>query len=349
MRSETTLSDVRVAVIGCGAWGKNLVRNFAELGALDAVVDSHRETVDALVARHGGRALSFEDVLACPAIQGVAVVTQPSRHHALARQALEAGKHVFVEKPIALSMTEARDLAALAARSGRCLMVGHILQYHPAFLALKALVREGRLGRLQRIQANRLNLGAVRREEDVLWCLAPHDVSMVLSLVGELPSRVAATGGYHLRDAIADTATVQLWFPGGGQAQIAVSWLHPYKEHRLAVIGTEAMAVFDDGEPWARKLVVYPHRVAWNGDEAVLSKGEGTPVPLDPAEPLKAECAHFLDCIRSGVRPATDAEEALRVMEVLTRASDAMRAEREQGESAVRPAVSGRARIAAAG
>ena len=140
-------------------------------------------------------------------------------------------------------MTEARDLAALAARSGRCLMVGHILQYHPAFLALKALVREGRLGRLQRIQANRLNLGAVRREEDVLWCLAPHDVSMVLSLVGELPSRVAATGGYHLRDAIADTATAQLWFPGGGQAQIAVSWLHPYKEHRLAVIGTEAMAL----------------------------------------------------------------------------------------------------------
>jgi len=201
---------VRVAVIGCGAWGKNLVRNFAELGALEAIVDPHRETVEALVARHGGRALSFEEALASPTIRGVAIVTQPSRHHALARQALEAGKHVFVEKPIALDMAEARDLAALAARTGRTLMVGHILQYHPAFLTLKALVREGRLGRLRRIQANRLNLGAVRREEDVLWCLAPHDVSMILSLIGAAPSRVAATGGYHLRDDVADTATVQL-------------------------------------------------------------------------------------------------------------------------------------------
>jgi UDP-2-acetamido-3-amino-2,3-dideoxy-glucuronate N-acetyltransferase len=298
------------------------------------------------VARHGGQALSFEEALACPAVQGVVIATQPSRHHALARQALEAGKHVLVEKPIALDMGEARDLAALAARTGRTLMVGHILQYHPAFRALKALVGEGRLGWVQRIQANRLNLGAVRREEDVLWCLAPHDVSMILSLTGTMPSRVAATGGYHLRDDVADTATMQLWFPGGEQAQIAASWLHPYKEHRLAVIGSEGMAVFDDGEPWERKLTLYPHRVAWNGDEPVLNKGEGVPVPLDPAEPLKAECAHFLDCVRSGARPATDAEESLRVMDVLTRASDAMRAERERS-AALTP--SGRARIAAAG
>jgi len=349
VRSETTSLDVRVAVIGCGAWGKNLVRNFAELDALGGIVDPHQETVEALVARHGGRALSFEEVLASPAIQGVAIVTQPSRHHALARRALEAGKHVFVEKPIALDIAEARDLAALAERPGRCLMVGHILQYHPAFLALKALVRSGRLGRLQRIQANRLNLGAVRREEDVLWCLAPHDVSMILSLISNMPSRVAATGGYHLREDIADAATLQLWFPGGEQAQISVSWLHPYKEHRLAVIGSEGMAVFDDGEPWERKLMLYPHRVAWNGDEAALSRGEGTQVPLDPAEPLRAECAHFLDCIRSGTRPATDAGEALRVMDVLTRASEAMRTEREQNQNAGRPAVSGRARIVAAG
>lgn len=349
MRSHQTASDVRVAVIGCGAWGKNIVRNFAELGALEAIVDPHRETVDALVARHGGRGLSFEEALADPAVQGVAIVTQPSRHHALARQALKAGKHVFVEKPLALSMAEARDLATLGAHCGRTLMVGHILQYHPAFLALKNVVREGRIGSLRRIQANRLNLGAVRREEDVLWCLAPHDVSMILSLTGEMPSRIEAIGGYHLREDVADTATLQLWFAGGEQAQVTVSWLHPYKEHRLAVIGSEGMAVFDDGEPWDRKLTLYPHRVAWNAGDAVLSKGEGTPVPLSAAEPLKAECAHFLDCIRSGARPATDGREALRVMEVLTRASDAMRAERERSRSVVHPVASGRARIAVAG
>ena len=346
MRAEITPPNGRVAVVGCGAWGKNLVRNFAELGALEAVVDPHQETVAALSARHGARALSFEAALESPAVQGVAIVTQPSRHHALARRALEAGKHVFVEKPLALDRDEARDLAALAARTGRALMVGHILQFHPAFVALTALVREGRLGRLLRIQANRLNLGAVRREEDVLWCLAPHDVSMILALTGAMPSRITATGGYHLRETVADTATVQLWFPGGEQAQITASWLHPYKEHRLAVIGSEAMAVFDDGEPWERKLTLHPHRVVLEEGEPVLHKGESAPIPLERAEPLKAECAHFLDCMRSGARPLTDAEEALRVVEVLIRAADAMRAERER---ATAPSAGGRPRIAAAG
>jgi len=346
LRAEITPPNGRVAVVGCGAWGKNLVRNFAELGALEAVVDPHQETVAALSARHGARALSFEAALESPAVQGVAIVTQPSRHHALARRALEAGKHVFVEKPLALDRDEARDLAALAARTGRALMVGHILQFHPAFVALTALVREGRLGRLLRIQANRLNLGAVRREEDVLWCLAPHDVSMILALTGAMPSRITATGGYHLRETVADTATVQLWFPGGEQAQITASWLHPYKEHRLAVIGSEAMAVFDDGEPWERKLTLHPHRVVLEEGEPVLHKGDSAPIPLERAEPLKAECAHFLDCMRSGARPLTDAEEALRVMDVLTRAADAMRAERER---ATAPSAGGRPRIAAAG
>jgi UDP-2-acetamido-3-amino-2,3-dideoxy-glucuronate N-acetyltransferase len=347
VRSGTTSSDVRVAVIGCGAWGKNLVRNFAELGALEAIVDHHQPAVEALTARHGGQNLSFEEALASPRIDAVAIVTQPSHHHLLARRALDAGKHVFVEKPLALDMGEARDLAATALRRGLCLMVGHILHYHPAFRALRDVAGEGRLGRLQRIQASRFNLGAVRREEDVLWCLAPHDISMVLALTGHRPTRVAATGGYHLRPEVADTATVQLWFDGGEQAQIAVSWLHPYKEQRLAVIGSEGMAVFDDVEPWERKLVLYPHRVAWNADEAVLARGEGTPIPLEASEPLRSECAHFLDCVRSGARPATDGAEALRVMDVLTRASAAMRAERESYRRPVL-AQGGRARVAAA-
>jgi predicted dehydrogenase len=322
-------SDARagtgVAVVGCGAWGRNLVRNFGGLGALCALVDPHAAVVEKLAETHGGRAASFEDVLADGRIDAVAIATQPSRHAALALAALHAGKHVLVEKPIALDREEAEGMVRLADRLDRCLMVGHVLRYHPAFARLHELVRAGRLGRIRQIYANRLNLGTVRREEDVLWCLGPHDVSMILALVDAEPTEVGAIGGYHLRDEIADTATVQLRFPGGEQAQITVSWMSPVKEHRLTVIGSEAMAVFDDTLPWERKLILYPHRVEIEAGAPVAHRAEPVPIALEPAEPLRAECAHFLDCVRTGRAPLTDGAESLRVMDVLSRASDLMR------------------------
>ncbi len=177
----------RIAVIGCGYWGKNLVRVFAELGALAALVDAHPPTVAALQAKHGGRAMSFEEALADDEIDAVAIAAPAALHHRLAKEALKAGKHVFVEKPLALEVAEAQELCELAERLDRRLMVGHLLQYHPAFLKLKELVREGRLGRLQYLYSNRLNLGKIRREEDILWSFAPHDLSMILSLVGSEP------------------------------------------------------------------------------------------------------------------------------------------------------------------
>jgi predicted dehydrogenase len=311
----------RLAVIGCGYWGRNLVRVFAELGALAGLVDADAATVERLAATHGGRAMSMEEALADPAIEAVAIAAPAALHYRLAREALEAGKHVFVEKPLSLKVGDAAELRDIAQRLDRRLMVGHLLQYHPAFLRLREIVAQGRLGRLHYLYSNRLNLGKIRREEDILWSFAPHDLSMILTLVGTEPSEVAAVGSYHLHSAIADVTTTHLRFPGGERAHVFVSWLHPFKEQKLVVVGSDAMAVFDDGEPWARKLLVYPHKVAVTDNVPVAAKAEAEPVALIPDEPLKRECAHFLDCVRKGTTPLTDGAEGLRVLAVLERAA----------------------------
>lgn len=316
---------VPVAVIGCGYWGRNLVRNFAELGALAAICDPDQATASQLSARYGAPVRALEPMLRDPAIAGVAIAAPAAQHAALATAALEAGKHVFVEKPLALTVPEAEGLCTLAAQRGRVLMVGHLLQYHPAFIALRELVRDGALGRLQYLYSNRLNLGKVRREEDILWSFAPHDLSMILSLVGQEPVDVTATGGYYLHKTIADVTTTHLTFPGGEQAHVFVSWLHPFKEQRLIVIGDRAMAVFDDAQPWNEKLVLYPHRIEWRETMPVPRRADANPVPLTEGEPLNLECRHFLDCIASDARPRTDGAEGLRVLRVLARASQSLK------------------------
>ncbi|KPQ09070.1 MAG: putative dehydrogenase [Saliniramus fredricksonii] len=315
----------RVAVIGCGAWGRNIVRCFAQLGALEAVVDNNADTIESLVALFGCRAMSVEQALAAPDIDAIVIATPPSGHKDLALAAIARGKHVFIEKPVTLDHGEAVAIVAAARDASRVMMTGHILQFHPAYRKLKELVGAGALGRLQRINANRLNLGAVRREEDALWCLAPHDVSMTLGLVGAAPDHIDAHGEGHLRDAIADAVTLRLGFAGGEMALIHVSWLHPYKEHRLSVIGSQAMAVFDDTLPWERKLQIYPHQVCLDGASPQVVRAEPVPVEITQNEPLLAECAHFLDCIRDGSEPMTGPTEALAVMDVLERAQQSMR------------------------
>jgi len=250
-------NPARVAAIGCGYWGRNLVRNFAELGALAAICDPDTAAAGPLARRHGVPLVETARVLDDPAIDGVAIAAPAVAHAELARRALEAGKHVFVEKPLALAVAEAEQLCELAERHERCLMVGHLLQYHPAFIKLRDLVRQGALGRLQYLYSTRLNLGKVRREEDILWSFAPHDISMILSLVGAEPSAIATQGGFYLHDAIADVTTTHLASPGGERAHVFVSWLHPFKEQKLVVIGDRAMAVFDDGEAWSGKLRLY--------------------------------------------------------------------------------------------
>lgn len=319
-------SVARVAVIGCGAWGKNLVRCFASLDALEAVVDNTPETMERLAAQYGCRALTEDEAIADPMIDAIVIATPPSKHLETALQAIAAGKHVYVEKPLTLDSASATQMVDAAHAAGLVLMTGHILQFHPAFRALKAIVREGGLGEVLRINANRLNLGAVRREEDALWCLAPHDISMVLGLIGERASVVEAFGEKLLRSDISDAVTVRLGFPAGEQAFIHVSWLHPYKEHRLSVIGSAGMAVFDDTLPWDKKLQLYPHQVSLEGDTPTVSRAEPEPVAIVQSEPLLDECAHFLDCIRDGAEPITSGTEALAVMDVLERATRSMAA-----------------------
>ena len=325
--SLSALKDPRVAVVGCGAWGKNLIRSFAELGVLDVVVDVDAKAAEAMVALYGGRTASFDSILMDKTVEAIAIAAPAAEHFALASRALRGGKHVFVEKPLALDLAEAEELCALAERFDRRLMVGHLLQYHPCFLALRSLVATGQLGPLRSIQSRRLNLGKFRQEEDVLWSFAPHDLSMILSLMGAEPHQVTSTAGNFLHDRIADLATIHMAFSGGETAQVFVSWLHPEKEQKLIVVGANAMAVFDDNEVWERKLVLYRHRVEWRDGRPWPIRAAAEPVAVPRDEPLRLECRHFLDCVRAGATPRTDGREGLRVLRVLARATASLQAE----------------------
>lgn len=320
--------DAGVVVVGCGAWGGNHVRTFASLGALRAVSDLDQTLAEELGRAAGVPAVSFEQALTDPEVTAVVIATPAATHAQLATRALEAGKDVFVEKPLALEVEDAIALSALADREGRVLMVGHLMQYHPAFDALRKVVADGTLGRLQYLYSNRLNLGRFRREENILWSFAPHDVSMILSLVGTEPDGVEATGGTYLHKTVADVTTTNLTFPGGERAHVFVSWLHPFKEQKLVVVGEQCMAVLDDGEPWATKLVVFDHRIEWLDGHPEAVRAEARPVPVEAAEPLLVECRHFLDCIRTRATPRTDGREGARVLAVLNRAQRALDAER---------------------
>jgi len=312
-------SKPRVAVVGSGYWGKNLVRNFHDLGALAGICDADAVARADMSQQYpvALEAESYEDVLTSPDIDAVALATPAGLHGAMVRAALEAGKDVYVEKPLCLSEAEGAQLVSLADDLDRVLMVGHLLWYHPGILALKKMVADGELGRIQYIYSNRLNLGKLRREENVLWSFAPHDVSIVLGLLGEEPASVQASGGNFLHQKIADTTVSLLEFSSGVRAHIFVSWLHPFKEQKLVVVGDRKMVVFDDTAPWPEKLQVYPHTVAWEGNVPVARKVDAEYIDVEEGEPLKLECEHFLDCVRTRSTPRTDGAEGLRVLRVL--------------------------------
>ncbi len=315
----------QIAVVGSGYWGKNLVRNFANLGALSTVCDSHTETLRLLGEQYPQcrTVTSYAEVLRDDGIQAVAIATPAETHGAMVHEALIAGKDVFVEKPLCLSAEQGQTLVALARERGRILMVGHLLWYHPAILKLKSLIESGELGRIQYIYSNRLNLGKIRREENILWSFAPHDISVILGLLGEMPTSVLAQGGNYLHEQIADTTVTLLSFPSGVKAHIFVSWLHPFKEQKLIVVGDQKMAVFDDMEK-KDKLLLYPHSIQWKDQIPIANRAEAQSVEVGTEEPLREECAHFLESVRSRCRPRTDGEEGLRVLSVLQRCQEAL-------------------------
>lgn len=327
---EGTANPPKLAVIGCGYWGKNLVRDFAALGALDVIVDDNHTTRDILASQHGARGANLAEALADPTITGIVIATPAETHFDIAMRGLSAGKHVYVEKPLALSSTDGAQMAKLAASKGLVLMVGHLLQYHPAFIELKRLVDSGMIGRLAYVYSSRLSHGIVRREEDVLWSFAPHDISMILALAGEAPDAVSATSAPTLHPTIGDHCQVMMQFASGLRGHVFCSWLHPFKEQRLVAIGEKGSLVFEDSaaDP-AHRLRHYDNTVEWQNGRPVAVKATvigGTSMPFAASNPLKSECAHFLESIESGTQPRTDAAEGLRVLDVLERASAALTA-----------------------
>lgn len=308
----------RVAVIGAGYWGINHVRNFYELDALGMVCDTSEPSLARIAEMFPNARIekTFNAALDDKAINGVVIATPAETHYRLARAALEAGKDVLVEKPLTLDVSEGEQLVKLANDRNAILMVGHLLEYHGAALRLRQLIASGELGELRYIYSNRLNLGKVRREENILWSFAPHDIAIILRLVGERPDSVAATGGAYLQPRIADVTVTNLEFPTGVRAHIFVSWLHPYKEQRLVVVGSKRMAVFDDVRK-EDKLVVYDQGVEFVNGEPVARKSAGVAEPLEPSEPLRLQSLQFLKSIETRERPITDGESGLRVLRVL--------------------------------
>src|SRR6266852_8541972 len=316
---------VKVAVVGVGYWGKNLVRNFYELGALEVLCDANR-SVEGNCKRNyeGVRFCSeFSEVLADSSIDAVALATPAMTHYEMARAALKAGKDVLVEKPLAIDVKHGEELVKLAEAKQRILMVGHILRYHPAILKLQKLIQDGALGKINYLYSNRLNIGKIPTEENILWSFAPHDISVMLSLLNEMPARVTCQGKADLNHGIPDVTLSHFEFPSGVQAHIFVSWLHPIKEQRLIIVGSEKMAVFDDTAE--HKLILYSHKVEWKNRIPTAVKANGEIVNLEEQEPLRAECQHFLDCIGSRTPPVSDGNEGLRVLRILDACQRALR------------------------
>jgi UDP-2-acetamido-3-amino-2,3-dideoxy-glucuronate N-acetyltransferase len=310
-----------IAVVGCGHWGKNLVRNFADLGGLAAVCDPNTELAQYYAKQYKVNNFSFGEIIKDASIEGVVLAVPAPLHASLAIEAMNSGKHVFVEKPLAMNQIEARQMIDTSKGRGVQLMVGHLLQYHPVFTAVRKLVESGELGGLSYIYSNRLSFGKVRSEEDVIWSFAPHDISMILSLTGQEPELVRTESSSILQANIADTATVHMEFKSGLKAHISVSWLHPYKEQKLVVIGKSAMAVFDDTQSWSQKLALYRHNIDLTGEMPSLEKSDVEYIEVAQSEPLKNECQHYIDVVNGRLMPLTDGDEGLRVLNVLSAAT----------------------------
>jgi len=315
-----------IAHIGLGYWGRNILRNLYELDVIRIACDSNEDIVEEQ-KRHFPDVeytTNIEDIISNKEIKAVTIATPAVTHYELTKKFLLSGKDVFVEKPIALRLTEGEELVEIAEKQGRILMVGHILQYHPAVIKLKELISGGKLGKIQYIYSNRLNIGKLRTEENILWSFAPHDISIILDLIGEEPVEVSAFGGDYLIPGIYDVTVTIIKFKNGIKGHIFVSWLHPFKEQKLIVVGSKAMAVFDDVSK--EKLFLYPHKIEWkDGKIPIAHKAEYEVIPVENGEPLKLELLHFIDCVKHRKRPKTDGYEGIRVLKVLELAEKSLK------------------------
>jgi UDP-2-acetamido-3-amino-2,3-dideoxy-glucuronate N-acetyltransferase len=318
MSSIIRTGEANICVAGCGHWGKNLARNFAILGNLYGICETDPARLRSFGELYPTAKLfgSLEEALQDPAVHAMAIATPAEEHHRMTIAALRAGKDVFVEKPLALDWQDGAEMVDTARRHDRILMVGHLLRYHPAILKIQELIADKTFGPIEYIYSNRLSMGKIRREENALWSFAPHDISVILALMGQLPIQAAATGGAYLQPNIADVTVSNLLFDRGTRCHIFVSWLHPYKEQRLVVIGRNQMAVFEDSRP-ENKLVLYDKQIDWKNGAVEAARAPGNPIPFDPQEPLRLECSHFVECIAGRKQPRTTGEEGVDVLKVL--------------------------------
>lgn len=311
--------STKIAVIGAGNWGKNLLRNFYQLGHLHSVCDTSSITLEEIRDLFPGVTTysNFNCLLENQGICAVVIATPAETHFELAKQALLSNKDVFVEKPLALNANDGEELARLAQEKGRVLMVGHLLQYHPATSALKQMIHQGLLGKIRYISSSRLSSRRALQEGGVLWDLAPHDLSVILSLLNELPTRASAASTCNSISRFKSTVVSHLFFSEGVSADIFASWIHPFKEQKLVIIGDNKIAIFDDTQSWEKKLTLYSHESASTDQVLQGALAGGISYPLQACEPLKIECAHFIDCIEKRVAPLTDGREGVRVLKIL--------------------------------
>ena len=314
------MSKAKIAVFGAGAWGRNIVRTLSELGQLGAVCDPSEASLEATRKIVGDKAknvrwsVQTKDILKDKNIAGVMVATPAETHYEIGKKVLAAGKDLFVEKPLTVDLKEGQKLVKAAESAGKILMVGHLLEYHPAILKLHELIQSGELGEIRYVMSHRLNLGKIRTRENALWSFAPHDISVILRIVGKMPFEVISTGGTYLSPNIPDITLMQMLFDNGVRAHIYVSWLHPFKEQKLVVVGSKKMASFCD---ITKELILYDQRVDWKEGQPVPIKGEGKKVEFGNSEPLAEECRHFIDCICARRTPRTDGKKGLEVLTLL--------------------------------
>ncbi|PWL17140.1 gfo/Idh/MocA family oxidoreductase [Falsochrobactrum shanghaiense] len=307
----------RIAVLGCGYWGGNHIRTLKSLGALQAVSDAKAENAQRFAAEFGVPDIPVDELFTHPGIDGIVLALPPQFHARYAMEAMKNGKDVLVEKPIALEMADAETEVKMALENKRVFMVGHILRFHPAFEKLLDMVKSGELGDVRYIHSHRVGLGKFHTENDALWDLAPHDLSMILAIAGEEPSVIRGEGTAILGH-LSDFAHLHMEFPNGIRGHLFASRLNAYRERRLSVVGSQAMAVFDDGEPWDRKLALYRHQVWREGEGWAFKSVEPDYVPVEEGMPLTRELEHFLHCIETRQTPRTDGKEAISVLRILT-------------------------------
>lgn len=308
-------------LIGHGNWGPNIARNLDALGRLGMIVDVNPKVIEESQQEypHVPCTSDVSEAIQRPVMRGVFIATPPGTHANLAIQAMRAGKDVFVEKPMSDNLEQAKLMLTVAQETGRILMVGHILLYHPAVLKLKAMIDGGEMGKIQYVYSNRLNFGQIRVQENTTWSFAPHDIAVINYLLNEVPTAVSTSGSAHVTEGVHDVTLTDLEYPGAVKAHIFVSWLHPYKEQRLVVIGTKKMAVFSDVDK--NKLVTYDHEIEWVSRKPIPKKAEPQVVEIGVWEPLKKECEAFLEAMETRRPPLADANNGYHVVEVL-QASD---------------------------